>query len=481
MASPVFFYAYFERVDLQSRGLVSAALRDRDEAIAQALSALLLRTDALSSEALEAALVRSSKRPSRHWILHSSMDVRSPQGVQVAAITSWIPAQKLDDVLDESTRRLIVDQLRESCVPSAEHRTPALGSAASPAISPRISIVPIPAVQGCWLLVSADFAPNSPAAFSDRSFWQIPQTRFAAGAYLLLAMVALLLVTGIVRSLRRFCEAAEEVGQRRSPGSMDHIRGTVDHELARAKNVLEGLVLDIRRIAAQIRLSAEDNSHSFRSALAVVRIAVVRIRRNVPTTQDNIHRALQAADQAIDRLLLLVTVSHKIDDDTAALIVAPRHPVDLRQLIDAAARQFRDLMDMRQIRLVRRLDGNVVVQASAGTLETVLRNIIDNAITTSPDGGAIVITLRNLEDVATLQVDDDGQGVPSGEIDRVFARDYPGSPGNIRTNAACMPDHARPGLFIVKRNIDSLGGTITAANRPEGGFSVSITLPRPRC
>ena len=73
--------------------------------------------------------------------------------------------------------------------------------------------------------------------------------------------------------------------------------------------------------------------------------------------------------------------------------------------------------------------------------------------------------------VVRIRVDDDGPGVEDENQDRIFGRHFStrqsdGVDGNFGI-----------GLWIVKRNVEMLGGSVTGANRSNGGFRLEMTLP----
>jgi two-component system sensor histidine kinase RegB len=109
--------------------------------------------------------------------------------------------------------------------------------------------------------------------------------------------------------------------------------------------------------------------------------------------------------------------------------------------------------------------GEDVSIVSDTALKQVIGNIIDNSADFSPEW--IGITLWREEDVLRLEIADSGPGF-SPEILASFGRPYRSTKG-------------RPGgglgLFLLVNVLRKLGGEASAANRPEGGASVSLMLP----
>jgi two-component system, OmpR family, sensor histidine kinase ChvG len=173
-----------------------------------------------------------------------------------------------------------------------------------------------------------------------------------------------------------------------------------------------------------------------------------------------------------------VTAAQHLDNNAADLIAAPRASMNLAEIVGESVLHFRELMAGRNVRLVRRLEPRVMIRAAEGMLEIVLQNILENAISFTPAGGTIVVTLTQNENAIELRVDDEGPGIDPRRLDRVFERYFslrPRQPGDEQVDAA---GHAGLGLWIARRNVEALGGTVVAANRLGGGLSVTITLPR---
>ena len=125
------------------------------------------------------------------------------------------------------------------------------------------------------------------------------------------------------------------------------------------------------------------------------------------------------------------------------------------------------------------------MRAGKGMLEIVLQNVLENATSFSPQGGTIALTLVQGRGIVQFQVDDEGPGIPPERIDRVFERYFSSRPvaDNGRDGAEggtdrSPPAHAGLGLWIVRRNVEALGGEVRANNRVGGGLSVTIVLPR---
>ena len=111
------------------------------------------------------------------------------------------------------------------------------------------------------------------------------------------------------------------------------------------------------------------------------------------------------------------------------------------------------------------------VLGDATLLNRALNNVIHNAIRYAPPETGVEIDVRREGDRAAVVVRDHGQGVPDGEIDKIFLPYYRTDEARERSQGG-----VGLGLAIAKRVIENHGGGIIAANAPDVGLVVTIYL-----
>jgi two-component system sensor histidine kinase ChvG len=476
IALPIVLYSQFESADRQMRELVTRAIQDRSKLIGHALAPVLRSLGPGADGMLNAEL---AKFASDGTVLKLMVKPIAPPGETADSgfyFVASAPAIKAEEVapeLDELAHRGILKRLGDACMGDASeelrYRQP------NGTVELLTSIIPIKTVRGCWVLTSTHTTSEFLNTSIGRPYWETRAVRVAAGIYLVLAILAMLAAVSIFLSLRRFREVADEIGQGRI-GDYAFSQRNIVPELSSVARDFDKLVLDLKHLSQQIRQSAEDNAHSFKTPLAAIQSSLSPVRKSVPLEDQRARRALEIIDSSIARLLALVNAAQRFDNSTADLIEAPRVPTNLTQLVGEATLNFREIMASRDIRLIRRLDDSVVVRSAKGMLETVLQNILENATSFSPRGSTIIITLTQNHDTVELQVDDEGPGIPPDKIERMFER-YFSSRANQPSEVG-RPPHSGLGLWIVRRNVEALGGEVRAANRVGGGLSIAVVLPR---
>lgn len=189
---------------------------------------------------------------------------------------------------------------------------------------------------------------------------------------------------------------------------------------------------------------------------------------------DKLHDYLSVAYQEARRLGLLV-------DDLLSLARMEAHELSLKMDAVTASEVVEEvyltLMPLaqreRQVTLVRGTQPNLpAVQADRQRLIQVLTNLVRNAITSTPAGGIVSISLEQL-DVRHLAliVEDNGVGIPATELPRIFERFYRADASRSRSTGGFGL-----GLAIVHDLVTAMGGSISVESTVGQGSRFCVTL-----
>ena len=183
----------------------------------------------------------------------------------------------------------------------------------------------------------------------------------------------------------------------------------------------------------------------------------------------------------VERLQRQTGLLHRLVEDLRTLSLADSGRLALRPTpVDAAALAREAIEAAGPVARAKGVDlevasdpgGSLALVADRDRLAQVLGNLLDNAIRATPEGGRVrVATVRAGAKVA-FRVRDQGPGIAPEDLETVFERFRQG-------------DHARRdlrggsglGLAIVHTLVEAHGGTVAAANHPEGGAELTVTLP----
>jgi two-component system phosphate regulon sensor histidine kinase PhoR len=226
------------------------------------------------------------------------------------------------------------------------------------------------------------------------------------------------------------------------------------------------------RLADQIRRDFVANvSHELRTPLTAIK-GYVEALIDDPQDVESRHRFLEIIQRHAGRMERLVQDLLRLARLQAGQETVARAPCDLSALIDGLVGDFRPLAEAKRQRLTVSVATEArTIVADSAKLHDTLRNLVENAVTYTPEGGAIEITAARRDARLRVSVTDTGPGIPPAELARVFERFYRVD----RSRAG--PGGTGLGLAIVKHLVQLMDGEVTAANRPEGGAVFTVTLP----
>ncbi|HEV2285989.1 MAG TPA: ATP-binding protein [Steroidobacteraceae bacterium] len=148
----------------------------------------------------------------------------------------------------------------------------------------------------------------------------------------------------------------------------------------------------------------------------------------------------------------------------------PRAPVALEPLAREIVAELVPLADARHVDLGLGAAQPLTVTADPDALRTLLRNLVDNAVRYSGEGGRVDVAVEaDGAGHARLAVSDSGPGIPPAEHTRVFDRFY--------RRAGTGPPGSGLGLAIVKAIADAHGAVVALGSGPDGrGLRVTVTF-----
>jgi two-component system sensor histidine kinase ChvG len=279
----------------------------------------------------------------------------------------------------------------------------------------------------------------------------------------------------IRRRLRHFAERARAI-RYHGPGTGSFVAQNEIPELGAVAGEFDRMVDVLHSSANDIRRAAEDNAHAFKTPIAVIRQSLEPLKRGITAENRRAMRALGLIESSLDKLDGLIASARRLDEATADLIDTTRTDFDLSSLLARLVQTHADNLAQRRLTVEGEIAPRVLVRANEEMVETVVENVLDNAISFSPDGASIGIRLESRGEFAELLIADSGPGVPQQDLARIFDRYFSQRPQKIGHEDEAA--HFGIGLWIARRNVEALGGTIRAENRqPTKGLRLRINLP----
>jgi signal transduction histidine kinase len=235
------------------------------------------------------------------------------------------------------------------------------------------------------------------------------------------------------------------------------LAASIDHLLAR-------LLRKVQREHAFV----QDAAHELRTPMAVISAqAHVLARVGDAATR---HEAEQHMDQAIARASHLVEQLLQLARvDREGL--QPLRPIDIAQVARQVLADCAPAAMARGIELSLDAPDTLLHPFDLHAAESVLHNLLDNAIRYGHEGGRVAAELRRDGQALVLSVADDGPGIPPGERQRVFERFYRGSTGQCSTGSGL-------GLAIVQQAVGRMAGQVRlSSGLHERGCRFTATFP----
>jgi two-component system OmpR family sensor kinase len=209
-----------------------------------------------------------------------------------------------------------------------------------------------------------------------------------------------------------------------------------------------------------------DAAHELRTPLTALHLQMGTLARATDETErvdamDKLSAGVQRAIRLVEQLLSLARQEPRADV----------RPVQLRldELVRDVVAEMVPLADARRIDLGISASEAVNVLGDVDALRTLVRNLVDNAVRYTPEGGRVDLTVRD----STLRVIDNGPGIPPAERKMVFDRFYR-TPGTVPTGSGL-------GMAIVKTIADAHGASIALEDAGNGqGLAVTVKFPAAR-
>jgi signal transduction histidine kinase len=289
----------------------------------------------------------------------------------------------------------------------------------------------------------------------------------AAGA----GLAAILLVMGLSRRILSPVEALTAAVQRMEAGDLSQRVEISTHdeigELGRAFNKMTDRLARLEELRRDM---VSDVAHELRTPLT-------NIRGYLEALQDGM---IEPQRQVIDSLHEEAMLLNRLVDDLQELALAEagqlhleRTPSDLAPLIRQAVAALRPQAEAAGVELHLDLSQSLPpVQADPERIGQVLRNLLSNAITHTPEGGAVTVGADAGTTSVRVSVRDTGVGIAEKDLPYIFERFYRADKSRSRSTGG-----AGLGLAIARYLVEAHGGQITVESEPGVGSTFSFTLP----
>jgi signal transduction histidine kinase len=212
-------------------------------------------------------------------------------------------------------------------------------------------------------------------------------------------------------------------------------------------------------------------SHELRTPLTVLQgtLEVALLRERTPAEYQEILRTAAAEAGHMGTLIGNLLALARTQSDRAVLAL---EPLDVREVAREAAEGVRPLAERKGQTLEVALDGALPAEGDRLKLRQALTNLLDNAVTYTPEGGTIRLTARQDHGRAIIAVRDTGPGIAAPHLPHLCEPFY-------RVDAARGggSGHAGLGLALAAWLIRAHGGQLSVESRVGVGTVFTLSLP----
>lgn len=220
------------------------------------------------------------------------------------------------------------------------------------------------------------------------------------------------------------------------------------------------------------RQFVSDASHELRTPLAAMRLLSDSILQN-DMDLETVREFVQDISGEADRLTRMTSKLLSLTAlDSRQFTPSDPEPVNLSVCCKKAVRMLSPFAAERGAVIEQSSEEDCVVLAREDDIFQLILNLSENGIKYSQEGGVVRLIAYSHGDTAVLIVEDNGVGIPETELERIFERFYRVDKARSREAGG-----TGLGLAIVRETAEQFGGTVKAANRPQGGARFTVTFP----
>ena len=295
--------------------------------------------------------------------------------------------------------------------------------------------------------------------------------RISGAVLVAVALISLLLSRVLTRRFGILAGAIRQMregdyGGRASVGGHDEIA-----EIAAEFNSLADRLQSTEEVR---RRFVADASHELKTPLSGIRLLTDSILQTESMDSATVREFVGDIAQESERLTRITENLLRLTRlDSGAVEAA--EPVAVAPVVERVIHMLRLVAQERGVDLSETVEREGVVLATADEAHQIVYNLAENGIKYNHPGGFVHITLTGDDDTVLLTVEDDGIGIPAGDLPRIFDRFY--RVDKMRSRAF---GGTGLGLSIVSDTVRRRGGTVEASARAGGGSVFTVRLPRAR-
>ena len=295
------------------------------------------------------------------------------------------------------------------------------------------------------------------------------------------AAVGVLLIVLMSRSMLRPVRVLSGAATRLGTGDLSQrVPEPGRDEIGRLSDTFNAMATDLEQAETNRRNMVADISHELRTPLSNMQGYVEAMQEGVlapdPEVLGRVHGLVGQLTRLVEDLRVLALAE-------AGALPLTMQPFALNSVVRTAVEAFEPRAAAAGIAISLEATGDSGVLADRDRITQVLGNLLDNAVTHTPDGGTVVVAVRppggqpadgqkGNGQYVTVSVSDSGRGMTPDDLERVFDRFYRADPSRTRETGG-----SGLGLTISRHIVEAHSGTIRAASVSGEGSTFTFELP----
>jgi two-component system sensor histidine kinase QseC len=256
----------------------------------------------------------------------------------------------------------------------------------------------------------------------------------------------------------------------RQPGQLDPVEALrYPKELRPMVAALNQWMAELQSTRLRERLFLANAAHELRTPLTAIQVNAEQLQRQTGPDYAGALAPLLSGCRRMSRVVeqLMRLVRH----ESEVMVEAEPQALDLARVLESRMAELSGVADRKSVTLELQATPGLVVWAPPESLESLVDNIVGNAIKYVDTGGDVWVRLTQHEQMALLEVDDSGPGIAEADRERAFQR-------FMRLDNPRAEAGAGLGLAIVQSVTLALGGRVELRRSERlGGLLVHIELP----
>ncbi|MBZ0188197.1 MAG: HAMP domain-containing histidine kinase, partial [Candidatus Obscuribacterales bacterium] len=242
-------------------------------------------------------------------------------------------------------------------------------------------------------------------------------------------------------------------------------------EIAQLDKVFHDMVDELYKAQRMKQYLLSMVSHDLRSPLTSVQgLLTMMAAGTFGKLTDRAQKRVESAEAEVSRLINMTNDLLDVERLASGNLVMILAPTPAREILDAALGSMQTLAEQHQVKLFADAR-DIMIEADKERLIQVMINLVSNAIKSSPADSTIILTAGVQDDLVVFNVTDEGRGIPSEFIDKIFEKFQ-----QVEESDSTEKGGKGLGLAICKSIVEAHGGTIGVVSEYGKGSTFWFSL-----